>query len=457
MAYVTGLDASNSQQAAQLANALQYLQIQQQQNNTTNTNAAQSAMAGYLANMPGAPGAPGAAPPVTGTLPGQAPSQAPMPPGAAPQGPLPALPGGTPTGVPPIPISAVTPGGAPPIGKMPNVPMPPSPTQLPPSGNAPAGPPTPPAGAPPQDPMKWIHDLAVGIKQQNPNLTGPQLWQAISGLTEVMNPANKQAMANLEIQLKQQQEMERQRHDQATEANQGNRTTIYQEIADTNRAKATGSGGQPVSESTISFLAEEVKAGNQSVLTRMPASVRLAVMSKVNESESGADAAGSTIDYKSKGAEGSSAGRQVGGIVVAGEGFKAIAPDAIAASNAVPRSSWKMAASAGNWLREQSSDPAFVKFQDYNGGLVREYARAFGGTVAAQTRAENLLGTAKDQAAYKVAVQTLESEIDKAAQGGKKAMSDISGSVGNAGQAPGISGSPAPDGTPPPPPGFVVQ
>jgi hypothetical protein len=235
-------------------------------------------------------------------------------------------------------------------------------------------------------------------------------------------------------------------------------TTNRQQLSDLHMQLALQKlqNGQATPEE-IDFLADEVKNGNQSILTRMPAPVRLAVMEKLETGgTSGSDAANSAVTYHGSMSEASAAGRQTGGIDVAGEGFSGIAPKALAASAQVPRSSWKFLAQVGNWFKDQQNDPALVKFANFNLGLVREYARAMGGTVAAQEKAQKALGTAKDQTAYKAAVESLQEEISAAQKGGKRAIKSAGGGASIPDPAGGSDDGIKLD-TPPPPDGFVVQ
>jgi hypothetical protein len=171
---------------------------------------------------------------------------------------------------------------------------------------------------------------------------------------------------------------------------------------------------------------------------------------------SGTDAANAATTYHGKQSEASAAGRRTGNIDVAVSGAQEIAPKALAASAAVPRSSWFVAAQLGNWLKTQTNDPALAKFQVFNLGLSREYAQAFGGTVAAQQHAQEVLGTAKNQTSYKAAVEALQEEMAAAQKGGEKAIKSAGGGASIPDPAGGNDDGIKLD-TPPPPDGFVVQ
>lgn len=118
----------------------------------------------------------------------------------------------------------------------------------------------------------------------------------------------------------------------------------------------------------------------------------------------------------------SATGKQQDVLKLAEAQFNGIADDALKASDKVSRSSWLAAGQFGNWLKSQTNDPDFVAFQNYNQGLVREYGRAFGGTVAAQSRAEEVLNESRNPKAYKSAVQTLQKEMADASKSGDKFM-----------------------------------
>jgi hypothetical protein len=211
--------------------------------------------------------------------------------------------------------------------------------------------------------------------------------------------------------------------------------------------------GSVATPAEIKFLAEQYNAGNQVALVRQSAATRLAVAKYLaDHGTTGKDAANNAILYHGQNAEAGAAGRATGGIDVAGGGFNKIAPDALAASNAVPRSSWLVAGKVGNWLKEQKNDPALTKFAAFNQGLVREYARAFGGTVAAQEHAEQLLGTSKNQAAYRAAVSALSKEIGDASQGGRGAIRGAANLPEN--DAGGVSGIQMPAESDPDPMGL---
>ena len=267
--------------------------------------------------------------------------------------------------------------------------------------------------------------MAAQIKQQNPNASGRDVMAALNAMQPVMNATNRQQLSDLHMQL----------------------------------AMQKLQSGQATPEE-IDFLANEVANGNQSILTRMPAPVRLAVMEKLEQGgTSGSDAANAATTYHGKQSEAAAAGRRTGNIDVAVSGGQEIAPKALAASAGVPRSSWLLAGQMGNWLKTQSNDPALAKFQVFNLGLSREYAQAFGGTVAAQQHAQEVLGTAKDQTAYRAAVEALQEEMAAAQKGGERAIQKA-GSGGNSRPQSEL----APDdgggiklNIPPPPDGFVVQ
>ena len=183
----------------------------------------------------------------------------------------------------------------------------------------------------------------------------------------------------------------------------------------------------------IQEMADYIKTtGNTGILARYPASVRSQVMALLGQQgTSGADIGRAGLDYKGRGREVTSLSGQLGTTEFAASGFKEIMPDAIAASDAVPRGSWKFANQAKNWLMEQSSDPKFAEFQAFNLGLVREYARGMGGTVSAQNHATEVLGTAKSPEAYRAAVNALNKELGHAETGGRKARKGaITGSDG---------------------------
>lgn len=183
--------------------------------------------------------------------------------------------------------------------------------------------------------------------------------------------------------------------------------------------------GQPDPQQVDNAVAQIKSTGNFAILSRMPAPFREAVIAKLD----GFDSGSAQVDLTGRKAQASSEGRQTGQLNVAGEGFAAIMPDAFAASAKVPRESWKFANQVSNWMKEQSNDPDFAAFQNYNLGLVREYARAMGGTVSAQTKAESALGTAKNEAAYDAAVKALYREIQDAKKGGQRALSKTSGKL----------------------------
>lgn len=427
--YATDLAAR--QQAEQLANAINALKLQQGQTDMAGADIAGNAALSALTNN-GTSNLPTSAPPLPPNLPSQAP-----PPGqsSAPAGgvPPPPMPGGgmpqpgrgpqmnpqmtasaqVPPGVaPPMNASALAPpggGGGPPVQGMQRPPMPPAPMGGAPGGGMPQ---------PQQQQITW-KSIGQAIKQQNPQATGKQVMAAIDRLQPMMSAQSKTEWEQFKLQM-QTQVKEQGLQQQLQIANQKNSTT---ERGQDLRAGASGSQADPA---VIKFLAEEVAAGNQSILTRQPAATRLAVVKYLaDQGDSGGDTADKATHYHGQQAQATSTGRQLGQLEVAGEGFKAIAPEAIKASDAVPRSSWKTAGAMQNWLREQSNDPALTKFQNFNLGLAREYARAMGGTVAAQDKAMDALGTSKDQAAYRAAVTTLQKEIDLATGGGKKALSGI--------------------------------
>lgn len=421
--YATDLRAR--QQAEAVANALNALKLQAGQDEQAGSGIAGKAL---LANLAGPP----TAPPVTGM-------------GPAPQAPMPSSP---------------PPGGAPPQqGGMQNVPFPgamagtqqaggqamPQMPQLPASqlGSGPTAPRQPQATAggpqPGMQQLTW-KNIATAIKQQAPNATGPQVMAAIDKISPMMSAQNKTDWESFKLSI-QSQLKEQGLQQQLQIANQKNDTTQRGQDV---RAQTSGGNATP---EEIQFLVDEVKSGNQSILARMPANVRLKVADALQAGgTSGSTAANSALTYHGKQSEASKVGQQLGGLEVAGEGFKAIAPDALKASAAVPRESWTGAAKLGNWLREQSNDPKFVAFQNFNLGLVREYARAMGGTVSAQNKATEALGTAKNQAAYKSAVDTLQREIDLATKGGKKALTDVTGSGDTTVEPDGVPPSGNPDG-----------
>ena len=437
VAYIPPYERQQGVDAANLANLLNLLKAQSAQSDASGQNLAGNAIAapdqpdapqpmpaGPTPPSPGMSAAPNPPPVQNVPMPGAVPMQGGMPGGAQP--------GDGPIMMPQVSASQLQPpqpggGGAPPIAAM----RPPDPPQ---PGGAPApqpgGAPAPQAGAPPaaspQPQVPWWKSMAAQIKQQNPQASGRDIMAAINAMQPVMNSANRQQLSDLHVQLALQ--------------------------------KLQSGQGTP---EEIDFLAEEVAAGNQSILTRMPAQVRLAVMEKLEKGgTSGTDASNSAITYGGKQSEAKAAGRRTGNIDVAVSGAQEIAPKALSASAAVPRSSWLLAAKMGNWIKEQTNDPALAKFQVFNLGLSREYAQAFGGTVSAQQHAQDVLGTAKDQTAYKAAVEALQEEMAAAQKGGEKAISKAGG--GKSSAAPTDDAGGAGDGgidlaTPPPPEGFVVQ
>ena len=197
-----------------------------------------------------------------------------------------------------------------------------------------------------------------------------------------------------------------------------------------------GVGAGAPDPAVVDAAAAQIQAtGNYSALNRLPAPVREAVLVKLGTGFNPADA---QVNLSARKTEANATARPLGQLNVSAEGFAAIMPDALAASAAVPRDSWKFANTVDNWLKEQSNDPDFATFQNFNLGLVREYARAMGGTVAAQAKAENALGTSKNEAAYDAAVKALYREIQDAQKGGKVAVRKATGKTAQDDGVPGI-------------------
>lgn len=142
--------------------------------------------------------------------------------------------------------------------------------------------------------------------------------------------------------------------------------------------------------------------------------------------------AGSYAKGRADIARAQSGGRQLGNLAV-GEGeFMGIADKAIAASSSIDRSKFLPLGIAQKYSGKMKNDPKWTRLNEYNAGLVRAYARAFGGTVAAQARAEHLLNTATSPENYRVAVETLQDEIKAGKSGAEKVID------GAAGGDPGI-------------------
>ena len=255
-----------------------------------------------------------------------------------------------------------------------------------------------------------LKQVAAAVKQANPNASPAVRMKAVAAVMGMVNDQSKQLL------------------------------NAYKEQIALMKVQ-----GMQTSPDSVEELKGLVRAGNIGALTRQSAQVRNQVFAELaKEGFSGEDAAQAALRFHGGMSEASAAGRQTGGIAVAGQGFNAIAPEALKASAAVPRSSWLAGAKLGNWLKEQSNDPAFAEFQAFNLGLVREYARSMGGTVSAQNHAEEVLGTAKDQKAYSAAVQALSKEIGLAEEGGQRAIDN----AGKQSAAPHISGSPPADNDP---------
>ena len=412
--FVSPYERQQQENATQLANMLAQLQVTQAQQGQNAQGGAynilsQIANGGAGANPPAAPAPaqPGNPPPNL-----QPASIIPVQSQPLPNVPMPgAMPIGAPQGAPQIPQMPASQLNAPqPRGPMPPPPMPQQ-MQQPAPALQPAPQPDQSGGQGGQADTSFITPQDHQFFQQQVNgPNGPDVMQLIKTAKTAMPDASpaermaavKEALTTVNSQtsqyLKQMQNM----------------------LAMTRLQNGQASVATP---EEIQFLAEQYASGNQAALTRQSPATRLKVAQYLAEQgTTGTDAADNAVDYHGRMSEASAAGRRTGNIDVAVSGAQQIAPMALKASLQVPRSSWLMAGKMQNWMRDQTNDPALSKFQVFNLGLAREYAQAFGGTVSAQNHAKDVLGTAKDQTAYKAAVEALQQEMAGAQKGGRNAV-----------------------------------
>jgi hypothetical protein len=419
--------AANIYQQVQVQQAqLQQLQLQNQglKNQNSQFQQQQNAMAGAY-NLLAAQSNPSAA--------GSTSLGAPASPGGDPSGLV------APQGGPPPPQMGTAPAAPVQSQALPNVPMPGAAPmggtpQIPPMNASqlnqpqPRGPMPPPPmpqqmgmQQPPQQQPQQQTDQSGGgslgtpqdhqfFQQQFQGPNGPDVMQLIKAAKTAMPDASpqermaavKEALTTVNMQTTQYMKQ------------------MQQMLAMTRLQTAQGAIATP---EEVQFLADQYASGNQAALTRQSPATRLKVAQALaDRGTNGTDAANNAVDYHGRMSEASAAGRRTGNIDTAVSGAQQIAPMALQASSQVPRSSWLAAAKMQNWLKEQSNDPALAKFQVFNLGLAREYAQAFGGTVSAQNHAMDALGTAKDQTAYKAAVEALQQEMVGAQKGGRNAV-----------------------------------
>jgi len=271
------------------------------------------------------------------------------------------------------------------------------------------------------------------VKQANPNAPPAVRAMIVHDMMESVNAQSSAMVKMLQEQLKQQQEIERERHDVATEENQGNRTTIYQENADTARTRE---------QDTANALS-----------TRVRIALDKAGLGDEEDTKK-------VLNFASRNAQSHAEGNVSGRTQVARADAQAVLekPAAQAALAYLPPQQNALQGYMQNAVASFKNDPKYNSFKANNLVAAGEIARAAAGgglpragltdEIAAQ------LNRATDQEAWLAAA----AGYLKGANTTATATSGVVQQSGNEGQAPSIAGSP-PGGSqiPPPPPGFVVQ